>query len=43
MSVDQAKELVKVEKQIAKIEAILAQLEVRRATLLAALGGKDPA
>ena len=35
-----AKELVKVERQIAKVEAILEQLEARRAALLAALGEK---
>lgn len=34
-----AKDLVKVERQIAKVEAILEQLGVKRATLLTALRG----
>lgn len=36
-----AKELLKVERQIAKVEAILEQLELRRAALLAALSKRE--
>ena len=37
MSVDSAKELLKVERQIVKVTAILQQLQARKAELLAAL------
>jgi len=36
-----AKELVKIEKQITKSQAILAKLQERRAVLLRMLGGPD--
>lgn len=39
--VEAAKEFLRVEKQIAKVREILAQLQVRRAELMALLGREE--